>query len=90
MRETFTARQLRGRLSVDDSDDNTDRPTAAVRYRDTDVDGNVTASDTDTRCTSIPPHGYFVDNTDCATDCGAECHPGALAICDGEDNECDG
>ena len=58
-------------------------------YRDADADGYGLNSMPTTMASCAPPAGYVVDNTDCNDACSA-CHPGALEICDGNDNNCNG
>jgi hypothetical protein len=56
-------------------------------YQDTDGDGYgdlyVSAED------CAVPSGYVIDNTDCDDD-DADTYPGAVELCDGVDNNCDG
>jgi hypothetical protein len=60
-------------------------------YRDADGDGYGDLSLSTQACT--PPAGYVVDNRDCNDDPangGPTVYPGALEICDGLDNDCNG
>ncbi len=56
-------------------------------YADTDNDGFGNPSASVLAC--VQPVGYVADNTDCNDTCAA-CHPGAVEICDGLDNDCNG
>ena len=56
-------------------------------YADTDGDGYGNASVMLASCSA--PVGYVTDNTDC-NDNNAAVHPGAIEICDGIDNNCNG
>ena len=58
-----------------------------IFYRDADGDGFGDASNSTDACT-VPP-GYAVDNTDCNDDDNSV-YPGAMEICDGKDNDCNG
>ncbi len=64
-----------------------DEGVTTTYYADTDGDGY---GDPDSELQSCGPvAGYVTDNTDC-DDSVAEIHPGAIEICDGIDNNCDG
>jgi hypothetical protein len=56
-------------------------------YRDADGDGYGNAAISIQKC-SQPP-GYVTNKTDC-NDNDASIHPGAVEICDGKDNDCNG
>ena len=56
-------------------------------YRDADGDGLGDASNSTEACSS--PGGYVSDNSDCNDDDNTV-YPGAIEICDGQDNDCNG
>jgi len=56
-------------------------------YQDLDGDGYGNLSESIQACDK--PEGYVTDGTDC-DDTDAQTHPGAMEICDGRDNDCDG
>ena len=56
-------------------------------YADNDGDGYGDANNSVTDC--VQPAGYVTDNTDC-NDGVAAINPGAVEVCDGIDNNCDG
>ena len=58
-----------------------------IFYRDADGDGFGDASNSTQACTAPP--GYASNNTDCNDDDNAV-YPGAIEICDGKDNDCNG
>ena len=58
-------------------------------YVDADGDGYGDAAISKDTCLNTPITGYVANNTDC-DDTNAAIHPGALEICDGIDNNCDG
>jgi hypothetical protein len=59
----------------------------AVYYRDMDLDAYGDAASPIYTCS--PPAGYCSNNTDC-NDQDMSVHPGAIEVCDGQDNDCDG
>src|SRR6185436_10973538 len=56
-------------------------------YRDSDGDGYGDPADVLAACAAPP--GYVTNNTDC-NDVDPAMHPGAVEICDGKDNNCNG
>jgi hypothetical protein len=73
---------------TDDSDPALDLASATAFYRDADADGygSISAS---AQYACVMPSGYVTDHTDC-NDSDLLSHPGAIEICDGHDNDCDG
>ena len=61
--------------------------TSTAFYRDADNDGFGNANDSLLLCE--PQDGYVTDNSDC-NDSNAAVHPGAIEVCDGIDDDCDG
>ncbi|MFZ9688439.1 MAG: lamin tail domain-containing protein [Phycisphaerales bacterium] len=57
-------------------------------YLDADGDGFGGATAT-TECSTTPPAGYVATSTDC-DDASASIRPGAIELCDGVDQDCDG
>jgi subtilisin-like proprotein convertase family protein len=57
-------------------------------YLDADGDGFGGATTT-TECSTTPPAGYVATSTDC-NDASASIRPGAIELCDGVDQDCDG
>jgi subtilisin-like proprotein convertase family protein len=57
-------------------------------YLDADGDGFGGATAT-TECSTTPPAGYVATSTDC-NDASASIRPGAIELCDGVDQDCDG
>ena len=68
-------------------DGNTDEGVTNTYYADLDNDGYGDTGNTTQACTA--PAGYVSDNTDC-DDSEAAAYPGAMEVCDGIDNNCDG
>ena len=62
--------------------------TFTMYYADTDDDTFGDASNTSSTCNGLPA-GYVNDNTDC-DDSENTVYPGAVEICDGLDNDCNG
>ncbi|HYK46418.1 MAG TPA: MopE-related protein, partial [Parafilimonas sp.] len=56
-------------------------------YRDADGDGYGNAAVTTQSC--APPTGYVNNSLDC-NDADGSVHPGAVEVCDGKDNDCNG
>jgi Putative metal-binding motif len=71
---------------IDDADPTVDLSTAQAYYRDNDHDSFGAGAAT-MACT--PPAGFVAQNGDC-NDNDAATHPGAVEVCDGADNDCDG
>ncbi len=67
-----------------DEDDAVDAPTW---YRDADGDGFGDPGQARRACSQ--PDGHVADSTDC-NDGNSRSHPGAVELCDGDDNDCDG
>jgi hypothetical protein len=68
-------------------DGNIDEGLESVWYADADGDGFGDPSNVLTACTQVS--GYLSDSSDC-DDTRADIFPGALEVCDGVDNDCDG
>ncbi len=60
---------------------------ALTYYADADGDGYGNPNSTITSC--VPQAGFIANKTDC-NDANAAIHPGAVEVCDGVDNDCDG
>jgi len=58
-------------------------------YRDADEDGYGDPAGTTTTCIGSLPSGYVAAGTDC-NDASASIHPGAVELCNGIDDDCDG
>ena len=67
--------------------DEADAADVSTFYLDYDGDGYGRAGTTTTGCSA--PSGYVADSSDCE-DTDAAINPGALELCDGDDNDCDG
>lgn len=63
--------------------------TGTIYYRDADGDGYGDPGNTMVECYSMMPDGYVTKKGDC-DDANAAVHPGALEICNGIDDNCDG
>ena len=70
-----------------DCDGQIDECDGLLLYRDLDDDGF--GDPENSICSESPVPGYVEDGGDCA-DYDPTIHPGALDICDGKDNDCDG
>jgi len=70
-----------------DCDGTIDENIKTIFYRDADGDGFGDASNSTQAC--IVPTGYISNNTDCNDDDNTV-YPGAIEICDGKDNDCNG
>ena len=71
----------------DDCDGQTDENVGSTWYADADGDGYGNASTTQTACTQ--PSGYVSNASDC-NDANANINPGAIEVCNGVDDDCDG
>ncbi len=71
---------------VDDADPGLDLSTATRFYVDADGDGYGTGT---AKLACAEPSGYATQGGDC-DDSDPNTHPGAIEICDGKDNDCDG
>lgn len=60
---------------------------STLYYPDVDNDGY--GNSTDSIIANAQPTGYVIKNGDC-DDSDSTIHPGALEVCDGKDNDCDG
>ena len=81
-----------GAMEICDGKDNDcngtiDEEIKTTFYRDADGDGFGDASNSTQACTA--PTGYVINNTDCNDDDNTV-YPGAIEICDGKDNDCNG
>ncbi len=81
-----------GATEVCDGKDNncngqTDEGVLSTFYADADGDGYGNPASSVQACSA--PAGYVANSTDC-NDTDPNVHPGAIEICDGEDNNCDG
>ncbi|NVB79899.1 MAG: hypothetical protein HOV81_15995 [Kofleriaceae bacterium] len=72
---------------IDDADTGLDLGTADMFYRDSDGDGFGDSAQTKKACAK--PAGYVDSSTDC-DDTAAAVRPGAVEVCDGIDNNCNG
>ncbi len=68
-------------------DGNIDEGVLNIFFADTDSDGFGDPNNSTQSC-SAPP-GFVADNTDC-NDADPNINPGAIEVCDGVDNDCDG
>ena len=64
-------------------------PDGALVYRDLDGDGRGDPGLVLPSCDGSIPAGYVADHTDC-DDANAAVHPGAVEVCNGIDEDCDG
>jgi hypothetical protein len=71
-----------------DCDTDIDETISTPWYADDDGDGFGDPLDTEVRCDD--GDGAWVANDDDCDDGDAAIHPGAIEVCDGEDNDCDG
>ncbi len=60
-----------------------------VYYADLDRDGHGRAEPVRTACAGYPPEGYADSADDCDDNMPAR-HPGAIELCNGKDDDCDG
>ncbi len=58
-------------------------------YADADGDSYGDPAKTSITCATTPPSGYVTNNKDC-DDNNASVHPGAIEVCNGIDDDCDG
>jgi len=72
---------------IDDDDNSLDSNSATYWYKDDDADNYGDPDDYVETCE--PPTDYTADNSDC-DDMRDYINPGAIEICDGVDNDCDG
>jgi hypothetical protein len=71
----------------DDCDGATDEGVTSTYYADGDADGYGWSLSGQAACSA--PAGYVADATDC-NDASAAIHPGAVEVCNGADDDCDG
>jgi hypothetical protein len=64
-------------------------PSPTTSYRDADGDGYGDPATPTTTCDGTTPDGYGAESTDC-DDANSAVHPGAVEVCDGLDDNCDG
>jgi hypothetical protein len=64
-------------------------PLGILTYRDADGDGYGEAGVPAPSCDGSIPAGFVADGGDC-NDASASAHPGAIEVCDGLDNDCNG
>jgi hypothetical protein len=64
-------------------------PSGRLAYRDADGDGYGDPGVSIPSCDGTIPAGYVADHSDC-NDASASAHPGAVEVCDGIDNDCNG
>jgi len=64
-------------------------PDGVFVYRDLDGDGRGDPTAGLSSCDGSAPPGYVTDHTDC-NDTNAAVHPGAIEVCNGLDDDCDG
>ena len=73
--------------AVDDEDSGVDTSTGQTFYQDGDADGFGDATSPRMACET--PAGHVLDDTDC-DDSDASVWPGAIELCNGGDDDCDG
>ena len=64
-------------------------PNGRIVYRDEDGDGYGDPTVSTPSCDGAPPPGYVVDDFDC-NDADPNIHAGAIEVCNGVDDDCDG